>query len=308
VTTINDPMCISVPVALARRLARGCTLATDGHEWEQSNVDVSREVLSAGVGPMVVRAMARRLARAAGSSPGWVVLTLPAYLDHDQLRRVSAGLLAALGRPFNSIDDGGRLWIGRESCAANDAASFGGFGHNGLHVDAPNVERVPDYTSLLVLRADPAGGGASLLAQLHPALAMLDERDHAALREPVFFEGRADRLRGVGAPRLPFPVVQDVPTGGRPWIRWAAKMLTDGRNTRHVAVLERFAEALATTTTAVALARGQLLVVDQQRAAHGRTALGDQHGLVDGTRRWLVQAKATHDPGAPAQLVGERDV
>jgi hypothetical protein len=34
-------------------------------------------------------------------------------------------------------------------------------------------------------------------------MAMLDERDRDALRQPVFFEGRADGLRGVGAPRLP---------------------------------------------------------------------------------------------------------
>jgi hypothetical protein len=46
---------------------------------------------------------------------------------------------------------------------------------------------------------------------------------------------------------------------------------------------------------------GCLLVLDQQRAAHGRTALGSQEGLPDGTRRLLVQAKAALDPAAPAQ-------
>ena len=36
----------------------------------------------------------------------------------------------------------------------------------------------------------------------------LGEADREALREPVFFEGQADGLRGVGAPRMPFPVLE----------------------------------------------------------------------------------------------------
>jgi hypothetical protein len=85
------------------------------------------------------------------------------------------------------------------------------------------------------------------------------------------------------------------------WIRWAAKMLHDDRNNA-TGALKRFADALAITTIAVTLGRGQLLILDQRRIAHGRTALGDQRGLADGTRRLLLQAKATHDRGAPAHL------
>ncbi|MEV5204509.1 hypothetical protein [Streptomyces sp. NPDC053720] len=66
---------------------------------------------------------------------------------------------------------------------------------------------------------------------------------------------------------------------------------------------ERFAAALEQTTVAVTLGRGQLLVVDQRRIAHGRTARGPQQGLADGTRRWIMQAKATVDPAAPAHQI-----
>jgi hypothetical protein len=173
-----------------------------------------------------------------------------------------------------------------------------------LHIDAPNVERVPDYTSLLVLRSDPAGGGASIVGDLRAAMALLDEQDRAALSEPVYFEGRADGLRGVGAPRLPFPVLDRPVDGGPSWIRWAAKLLTDIRNSARRAILTRFADALDTTARTVMLGRGEVLVVDQQRIAHGRTALGDQSGLAEGTRRWLVQAKAAYDPMAPVQMAG----
>ncbi|MFF2410773.1 hypothetical protein [Streptomyces sp. NPDC058092] len=47
------------------------------------------------------------------------------------------------------------------------------------------------------------------------------------------------------------------------------------RDNGRTAVLERFAAALAETTIAVTLRRGQL-VVDQRRIAHGRTAQGHQ--------------------------------
>lgn len=221
----------------------------------------------------------------------------------DAARTVLAGegraVLDVLGRPFYSIEQGGRLWIGQESSPATDSASFGGQGANQLHIDAPNVEHVPDYTSLLVLRADPAGGGASLLGDLHAALAGLTESDRAKLRRPLYFEGRADGLHGVGGARLPFPVLDDADDGR--WIRWAGKMLDDKRNTGHTAALHRFATALSTMTQTITLGRGHLLIADQQRIAHGRTALGDQASLADGTRRWLVQAKTTCELAAPAQ-------
>jgi hypothetical protein len=305
VTTIEDPVRVAVPSAVALQLAQNCTLAADGHEWSRANVEAAREVLASGYGPVVVRALAERVARGPDSAPGWVVLALPARLTDEQLRRAAAGLLAALGRPFNSIDQDAQLWIGRESVPTLDAASFGGVGSLGLHIDAPNVEAIPDYTSLLVLRPDPAGGGASLLGDLPAALALLGHDDRLALAEAVFYEGRADGLHGVGGPRLPFPVVDDA-AGGR-WIRWAAKLLDDHRNAGRTGPLGRFAEALETVTAVVTLGRGQLLVIDQRRIAHGRTALGDQHGLPDGTRRWLVQAKARDEVTAPARVGGGGD-
>jgi alpha-ketoglutarate-dependent taurine dioxygenase len=304
VTTIEDPVRVAVPSTVALQLAQNCTLATEGHEWSRANTDAAREVLSRGFGPVAVRALAERVAAGPDSAPGWAVLALPARLTDEQLQRAAAGLLAALGQPFNSIDQDGRLWIGRESVSTLDATSFGGVGSQRLHIDAPNVEAIPDYTSLVVLRPDPAGGGASLLGDLPAALALLSQDDRIALAQAVFYEGRTDGLRGVGGPRMPFPVVDDGP-GGR-WIRWAAKMLDDGRNAGRTGLLSRFAEALETVTVVVTLGRGQLLVLDQRRIAHGRTALGDQHGLSEGTRRWLMQAKVRGEATAPARI-GDRD-
>ncbi|MER6103750.1 TauD/TfdA family dioxygenase [Streptomyces sp. NPDC001832] len=300
-TRVEDPVRVVLPRTLAVSLAAACTTQMEEHRWSAGNVEAARRVLTGGGAEVLLGALAERLDRGCLSSPGWALLALPATLGDEELQVAAAGVLAALGRPFFSIRQGdGRLWIGEETSSAKDRASFGGTGAQALHIDAPNVQCVPEYTSLLVLRADPAGGGASLLGDLRAAVARLDEADRAALREPVFFEGQAKGLCGVGELWMPFPVLEDNEDGQPVWVRWAAKMIRDPRNAGRAAVLERFAAALAETTVALTLGRGQLLVVDQRRIAHGRTALGHQQGLADGTRRWIMQAKATFDPAAPA--------
>ncbi|MEV5204966.1 TauD/TfdA family dioxygenase [Streptomyces sp. NPDC053720] len=204
-------------------------------------------MLTGGGAQMPLSALARRLDRSDPSSAGWALLALPAALGNEELQVVAAGVLAALGRPFNSIrQGGGRMWIGQETTAVKEAASLGGTGAQALHIDAPNVEHVPEYTSLLVLRGDPAGGGASLLGDLREAMARLGEADRQALREPVFFEGRAENLRGVGAPRMPFRVAEHLPRPADPGRLSVLTVLQDGE----VAVLRPEQPDRATTTRA----------------------------------------------------------
>lgn len=299
--THRDVPYACVPIAVADHLAARCSTTMTGHLWSTDNVRAAREVMSGPDAEDLVEWMADRLSRHPEASPGWAVLALPPEMNDADLQRAAAGVLAALGRPFFSIPSASWLWIGQESSSEREPASFGGAGNQRLHIDAPNVERIPDYTSLLILRPDPAGGGASLVGDLQAAMAALSEDDRVQLARPVFFEGRADGLCGVGAPRMPFPVL-DATGKGRAWIRWAGKMLDDPRNPVDVVpVLRRFADALATRAHELPLERGQLLIVDQQRVAHGRTALGDQTSLPDGNRRLLLQAKISCEQTAPAQ-------
>ena len=108
----------------------------------------------------------------------------------------------------------------------------------------------------------------------------------------------------MGEPLLPFPVLDDAQNGPRPWIRWAAKLFDDARNTAYLAALQRFVAALEAHTMTVELGRGQLLIVDQQRIAHGRAALGS--ASPDGAiPRHLQQAKVRAEADAPAQLPAE---
>ncbi|WP_329584767.1 hypothetical protein OG298_00180 [Streptomyces sp. NBC_01005] len=82
----------------------------------------ARTVLTGGGAQMLLSALARRPDR---SDRSWALLALPATLGIEELRVVAAGVLAALGRPFSSIrQGGGRMWIGEETTAVKEAASF----------------------------------------------------------------------------------------------------------------------------------------------------------------------------------------
>ncbi|SEP46543.1 TauD/TfdA family dioxygenase [Amycolatopsis saalfeldensis] len=286
-----------VPVApsLATALAEN-DLSMDGHAWAAPRVEAARAILRAA-GAALVHSLADRL-----TLHGWAIAAFPEELSDELLRRAAAGALAGVGVPFFSIDGGRGLWLDGLSGPERDPSSFGGVAAQALHIDAPNVTAPPDYTSLLMLRPDPAGGGHSILADLRAAAVLLADDNRDVLRRPVFFEGRAEQLHGVGEPLLPFPILED----GRPgdtWIRWAGKLLTDQRNTGHRPVLERFASLLHLTTQRVLLRRGELLIADQRRVAHGRTALGRQDNLAPSARRLLCQAKARLDAAAPVHQV-----
>lgn len=158
----EDPVRVVLPRTLSAALSEAATMQMEGHRWSAQNVAAARGVLTGGGAQMLLSALAGRLDRSDPSSPGWALLALPATVGDEELQVAGAGVLAALGCPFFSIRQGnGRLWIGQETSEAKEAASFGGTGAQTLHIDAPNVEQVPEYTSLLVLRGDPAGGGVS---------------------------------------------------------------------------------------------------------------------------------------------------
>ncbi len=286
---------IPVALSLATALAEN-NLDMDRHSLAASHVATARVSLRTA-GAALVHRLADRLAL-----DGWAIAALPPDLPGPLLRRGAAGVLAGVGVPFFSIDGGRGLWLDGQSSPERVSTSFGGFAAQALHIDAPNVTAPPDYSSLLMLRPDPAGGGHSVLADLRAAAELLADADRDVLGRPQFFEGRAEQLHGVGEPLLPFPVLEDGPPG-RTWIRWAGKLLTDPRNAAHRPALDRFAALLQGTEQRVRLRRGELLIVDQRRVAHGRTALGLQDGIAASARRLLCQAKARFDADAPVHQV-----
>lgn len=93
------------------RAVRGLHDADGGRRWSVQNVAAARTVLTGGGAQMLLSALAVRPDR---SDRSWALLALPATLGNEELRVVAAGVLAALGRPFKSIrQGGGRMWSGR---------------------------------------------------------------------------------------------------------------------------------------------------------------------------------------------------
>ncbi len=137
-----------------------------------------------------------------------------------------------------------------------------------------------------------------MIADLRAAMDQLDEDGRELLTRPVFAEGRAERLQGVGEPLSTFSVLNER-SSEHTWIRWAGKLLTDDRNAAYLPVLTRFASLLETTARQALLRRGELLIADQWRVAHGRTALGRQDHVAPAARRLLCQAKVRFDADAP---------
>jgi hypothetical protein len=285
-----------IPVSSELAKALRLTDDTNKHRPAPAQIAIARNTITGTpAGVDLTGLLAGRLRES-----GWAVLTLPGQRNDQAFLRVAAGLLAAVGDPFPSaVPPEGGVWLRGESRREAGPASLGGFGGQPLHIDAPGAERPPDYTALLMLRPDPAGGGACRIANLRQAAAKLTTVDRELLSRAVFYESRADKPRGVGRPRLPFPVLEPAPDGAG-WIRWAGSLLTDPRNQQHRPVLLRFGELLEPLTRRIWLSRGHLLVLDQRQVAHGRDPLGDQR-TVKTPKRLLCQADVRAAAAAPVQ-------
>jgi len=156
-----------------------------------------------------------------------------------------------------------------------------------VHLDFVNTTHPPDFVALYCLRADPRGGGASVVATVD-AVHSLDADDLEVLRQPVFRDGSVYDLRHVGEDINPFAVW--APGSTHP-LRWTGKLLQGTNDTRAHKALARLARALDNASVEVALRPGQMLVVSQRRAVHGRRALAPgQETLGVHERRLLMHA------------------
>jgi L-asparagine oxygenase len=152
----------------------------------------------------------------------------------------------------------------------------------------------PDHLLLLCLRGDAEGSARTLVAPARAALSLMSERDVEILRRPLFRH------------RMPTSFAVD---GGEPGLSSLAPVLTgenddvrlrvDAFNTvtddgEGLGAVEHLLDALRRVLTGPALTSGDMLVVDNRRAAHARTAFTPRY---DGSDRWLQRAfTVTHLP------------
>ncbi|MFB8401251.1 TauD/TfdA family dioxygenase [Streptomyces sp. NPDC055912] len=232
-----------------------------------------------------------------GPGDGRALITFESE-NHDGNVDLSLSLMSALGTVLALYPDRG-CWDELTVRDDVDPGRTHGVGENRLHVDLVDRDRAPRLIALYCVRADPAGGGASALSDLHAAAGDLDQPDRELLRRPVFSYFTDHGVNGVGEGMTRFPVLPEHLDGREP-IRFTSKMLphlqrgelVDGDAPEQAAAaFGRLVAAAEERRTTVRLQPGQLLIFDQWRYAHGRMPLGPgQSDLPPGQRRLLKQA------------------
>ncbi|MEU0942283.1 TauD/TfdA family dioxygenase [Streptomyces canus] len=244
-----------------------------------------------------------------GPGAGRAVVTFESQ-EHDRNLDLALTLVSTLGTVLALYPDRG-CWDDLTVRDDVDPGRTHGVGENRLHVDLVDRDRMPRLIALYCMRADPAGGGASALSDLHAAAGDLEEANLNLLRRPVFSYFTDHGVNGVGEGLARFAVLPEHLDSSEP-IRFTSKMLphlqrgelVDGRAPEQVAAaFGRLVAAAEARRTTVRLQPGQLLIFDQWRYAHGRMPLGPgQSDLPPGQRRLLKQAYGHR----PAPMGGAR--
>ncbi|MGA6171354.1 TauD/TfdA family dioxygenase [Streptomyces sp. NPDC012600] len=207
----------------------------------------------------------------------------------DQFLRLATAILAEVAIPFQPF----RRWPLWKSIGTDLGAKPGlstGVGYNAFHMDLVNATEPPDYTTLLCVRPDPLGEGASILSHAREAVSRLAPFSRGLLRDTAYTYGGFFELSDVGEKYTPFPVLDGQPED-RGFVRFTAKMLAEsGLDEEHAYAARELARQMVAGQVSYTLQRGDLLILDQHRWVHGRLPLGDgQHRVTPGNRRLLLQ-------------------
>ena len=165
-----------------------------------------------------------------------------------------------------------------------------------LHTDVSYVPHPPKFMLLHCIHPDPGGGGINLLADCDKALASLadNERNTIGLKlfnflyPPNCSEGQSQA----------HAIFEDG--------LWRYKYSSMDFPEQASSVVENFNRILADVSISILLERGDLLVVDNHRIAHGRTAFNRVHSNQPGRHIKRLYA-TTRDMRNPAvgESVGE---
>jgi L-asparagine oxygenase len=195
-----------------------------------------------------------------------------------------AGLL---GSPVGYADEKGGSLIHEVHPVRGEEARIENTGSSNLGLHTENVHHPlrPDFLGLLCLRQDRSGLGASRLSSVREAADGLSAETVAILRSPIFrslyptsFTRGSSGARPSGQPH---PVISGDDDG--------LLMRFDVHNTyshdlRGKAALRELSAALDASCREIMLEPGDLVLIDNHVAAHGRSAFIPRY---DGKNRWL---------------------
>lgn len=207
----------------------------------------------------------------------------------DQFLRLATAILAEVAIPFQPF----QRWPLWKEIGTNLDAKPGlstGTGYNAFHMDLVNATQPPDYTTLLCVRPDPRGAGASILSDARAAVSRLTPSSRTLLADVAYSYGSFFELSDVGEEYSPFPVLDSEPEHSG-YVRFSAKMLAEpALDEAHAQAAKELADQLVDGQVSFTLQRGDFLIVNQHRWVHGREPLGkDQQDLAPDNRRLLLQ-------------------
>ncbi|WP_286071310.1 TauD/TfdA family dioxygenase [Stenotrophomonas sp. 57] len=184
-----------------------------------------------------------------------------------------------------------------------DAMSFPFPGEKDPHY--PGVAPSPDLVCLGALR-NPDGVPTTIM----PLAKILEDLDEGVIKElmqrkftvvcqETFKDGTIAKL-GVRHSVRGAAVIRDTVNAER-WVRFShTKVTADEDDQVGMDALEAFKSAVASHVQSVPLEPGDILLVSNRRALHGRSKVGDAKG---GKSRWLVRSYALDGRHAQAYLI-----
>jgi len=218
----------------------------------------------------------------------------PADLDTTSARAL-LGAAARFGDPVGYVQEhGGRVVqniyplaesVGQQISTSSDVPLA-------FHTETAFHPHRSHYLLLLCLRGDPRA--ATTLCSVEAVVPHLSDAVLTTLGEPRFRTGVDLSFgRGDGWMTPPGPVLDRAADGTRT-MNYDGE-LTVGLDTDARDALAALADAVATSFTSVVLVDGDLLVVDNRRAVHGRSEFVARF---DGADRWLQRTFVVDDLAA----------
>jgi len=163
-----------------------------------------------------------------------------------------------------------------------------------LHCETVFTENRADFIGLLCLRADPDGQAGTLLSSTHRILPSLDAETIAILGQPRFVttvDGSFMRGSGFDGPIYIGPITVLSGSTDRPRLRCDFAE-TRGLDAPAQRALDRLHEVASAAAVELRLTAGDMLLIDNHDAFHGRTSFRARH---DGSDRWLLRTFITRD-------------
>jgi len=154
----------------------------------------------------------------------------------------------------------------------------------GSHTESAFHPHKPRYVVLLCLRGDDLA--ATTYSDVRDVVRHLSTDDLAALQTQDYITSVDPSFMSNGEPDAQVRV-RPLTSTGSGWSLVYDELLMRGTTPRTQAALNALHHAVKVATQHVVLATGDILVIDNHRAVHGRTSFTPRY---DGTDRWLKRA------------------